>query len=103
MSVPSYGIFSRPNDVFEIAKVYIDAGFRHDCIPTVFGNSRCRSRCFILSRAYGLSDKVYEINKAAAEISRVKPPDQPAMCLVLYGASSGKMIMMGDVTYEEFL
>ena len=54
---------TRPNDVLDIAQSYFDAGA--DMVETnSFGGSR-----FKLAK-YGFEDKVFEFNKAAAEISR---------------------------------
>ncbi len=90
---PELWNLTRPNNVFDIAKSYIDAG--SNMVETnSFGGS-----IFKLA-AYGLADKVYEINKAAAEISRkAAGPNRHVMGSI---GPSGKMIMMGDVTYEEF-
>lgn len=83
---------TRRNDVIRIAEAYIEAG--SDIIETnSFGGS-----IFKLSQ-YGLGNMVFEINKAAAAISREAAGDS------LYVAGSigptGKMLIMGDVTEEE--
>jgi len=83
---------SRPEDVFAIAKSYIDAGA--DMVETnSFGGSR-----FKLEK-YGFGDRVYEFNKAAAEISRKAAG---ADCFVLGSMGpTGKLLMMDEVTEDE--
>ncbi|MFO7370335.1 MAG: homocysteine S-methyltransferase family protein [Bacteroidales bacterium] len=88
---PELWNLDRPNEVLEIAQSYITAGA--DMIETnSFGGSS-----FKLS-SYGLSDKVYEINKAAAEISR-SAAGKDRYVLGSIGPS-GKIIMTGEVTIE---
>lgn len=83
---------SRPDDVLDIAKSYIAAGA--DMVETnSFGGSR-----FKLEK-YGFEDKVFEFNKAAAEISRkAAGPDRFVLGSV---GPTGKLLMMEEVTEEE--
>ncbi len=80
------------DDVLEIAKSYIDAG--SDMIETnSFGGS------YFKLKPYGLEDRVYEINKAAAEISReAAGPDKHVLGSI---GPTGKMMIMGEVTFDD--
>lgn len=83
---------TRPGDVLDIAKSYIDAGA--DLVETnSFGGSR-----FKLEK-YGYGDRVFEFNKAAAEISR-KAAGTDRFVLGSIGPT-GKLLMMEEVTEEE--
>ena len=83
---------TRPNDVLDIAQSYFDAG--SDMVETnSFGGSR-----FKLAK-YGFEDKVFEFNKAAAEISRqAAGPDRYVLGSV---GPTGKLLLMEEVTEEE--
>jgi 5-methyltetrahydrofolate--homocysteine methyltransferase len=81
-----------PEAVYEIAKSYIDAG--SDMIETnSFGGSSYKLK------SYSLENKVYEINKAAAGISR-KAAGKDKHVLGTIGPT-GKLIMTGEVTIDE--
>ena len=82
---------SRPGDVLDIAKSYIDAGA--DMIETnSFGGTKFKVE------KYGLGNKVFELNKAAAQISREAAGDKFVLGSV---GPTGKILMMGEVTEEE--
>ncbi|MBU0474677.1 MAG: homocysteine S-methyltransferase family protein [Bacteroidetes bacterium] len=79
------------NDVFEIAKSYIDAGA--DLILTnSFGGSP------IKLKHYGLEDRAHELNEAAAKISR-EAAGEYKLVLGSIGPT-GVILMLGEVSEE---
>ncbi|HAH23857.1 MAG TPA: methionine synthase [Prolixibacteraceae bacterium] len=83
---------TRAADVLDIAQSYIEAG-AHMIETNSFGGN------YFKLKNYGLEDRVYEINKAAAQISRkAAGPDHFVLGSV---GPTGKMLMMEEVTEEE--
>ena len=89
---PELWCIERPDDVFEVAKNYIDAGA--NLVETdSFGGT-----CFKFEH-YGLANRTAEINEAAAKISRKAAGDDNWVIASI--GPTGKMLLMGDVTEEE--
>ncbi len=89
---PELWCIDRPDDVFEVAKNYIDAGA--NMVETdSFGGT-----CFKFEH-YGLAERTAEINEAAAKISRKAAGDDNWVIASI--GPTGKMLLMGDVTEEE--
>ena len=89
---PDEWSLSHPDEIYSIAKAYIDAG--SDMVETnSFGASSFKLEHF------GLEDKAFDINKAAAELSRrAAGEDKHVIASV---GPTGKLLLMGDVTEEE--
>lgn len=84
----------RPDDVFDIALSYVEAGA--DMVLTnSFGGSPLKLK------AFGLEEKAHEINLKAAQISR-KAAGERALVLGSVGPT-GKMLFMGEVSGDELL
>jgi len=82
----------RPDDVYDIAKQYVEAGSK------MVGTNSFGGSTFKMSY-YGFEDKVKEINEMAAKLSRKAMGDNG----IVIGSvgPTGKILMMGDVTEEE--
>jgi len=90
---PDEWSLTRYNEVKEIARSYINAGA--DMVETnSFGANRFKLQHF------GLQDKAAEINEAAARASREAAGDDKYVIASV--GPTGKMLLMGDVTEEEF-
>ncbi|NLB54374.1 MAG: methionine synthase [Lentisphaerae bacterium] len=89
---PELWNLDRPDDVFGVAKGYIDAGA--DMTQTnSFGANRFKLEFF------GLGDQLEAINVAAAQLSRkAAGPDKHVLGSI---GPTGKLLLMGDVSEEE--
>lgn len=89
---PELWCVERRSDVLDVARRYIEAGC--DMIETnSFGGTRFKLDFF------GLQNRVAELNRAAASISReAAGPDRHVIASV---GPTGKMLLMGDVTETE--
>jgi len=89
---PELWCVDHADEVLDVARSYIDAG--SDMIETnSFGGTRFKLEVF------GLQDRVAELNRAAAAISReAAGPDRHVIASV---GPTGKMLLIGDVTEEE--
>ena len=83
---------SNPQAVEEVARAYVDAGSQV-IITNTFGATR-----FCLAR-HDLGEKVIEINRAGAEISRRAAGDRAKVFASM--GPSGVMLMMGEVSEDE--
>jgi len=89
---PDEWSLSHSDEIYSIAKSYIDVG--SDMVESnSFGASS-----FKLAH-YGLEDKAFEINKAAAELSRRAAGEEKHVIASI--GPTGKLLLMGDVTEEE--
>ena len=90
---PEIWNIEHPELVLDVAESYIKAG--SNLIETnTFGGNRYKLEY------YGLGDRVAEINKAGVEISR-KAAGKENWVIASIGPT-GKMVLMGDVTEDDF-
>ncbi len=89
---PDHWNLSHPKKVERIAQAYVDAGSQI-ILTNTFGANR-----FILSR-HDLADKVAEINKAGAEISKRAAGDRAKVFASV--GPTGVMLMMGETSEND--
>lgn len=89
---PELWNITRKNDIVKIAEAYLEAG------SDIIGTNSFGGSIFKLSQ-YGLGDRVFELNKAAASISREVAGDSGHVAGSI--GPTGKMLIMGDITEDE--
>ena len=85
---------TQPARVEEVARAYVEAGSRV-ILTNTFGANRLR----LLDHEPALADRVAEINRAGAEISRRAAGDRAKVFASI--GPTGKLLLAGDVTPDE--
>ena len=85
---------TQPARVEEVARAYVEAGSRV-ILTNTFGANRLR----LLDHEPALADRVSEINRAGAEISRRAAGDRAKVFASI--GPTGKLLLAGDVTPDE--
>ncbi len=94
-------VLTRPDVIGDIHKAYLEAGA--DIVETCsFGSTD------IVLAEYGLADKVFELNKAAAEVARracdtFSTPDKPRFVAGSMGPTTRTISVTGGVTFEQLV
>lgn len=94
-------VLTRPDVIEDIHKAYLAAGA--DIVETCsFGSTD------IVLAEYGLADKVFELNKAAAEVARracdaFSTPDKPRFVAGSMGPTTRTISVTGGVTFEQLV
>ena len=89
---PELWCVDRPDDVYDIAKGYVDAG--SDMVESdSFGGNCCKLE------HYGLQDRAFEINEAAARVSKRAAGDDHWVIASI--GPTGKMLVIEEITEEE--
>ncbi len=91
---PDIWNLERPDDVFAVARSYVDAGSRV-ILTNTFGANR------IVLRQQGLDDRVEAINRAGVELSRRAAGKQASIFASM--GPTGKLLYMDEITEEELL
>ncbi|MCE1226001.1 MAG: methionine synthase [Geobacteraceae bacterium] len=94
-------VLTRPDVIEDVHKAYLEAGA--DIVETCsFGSTD------IVLAEYGLQDKVFELNKASAEVARracdaFSTPDKPRFVAGSMGPTTRTISVTGGVTFEQLV
>lgn len=91
---PDIWNLERPDDVFAVARTYVEAGSRV-ILTNTFGANR------VALRQQGLDDRVDAINRAGVELSRRAAGNQAVVFASI--GPTGKLLYMDEITEEELL